>query len=147
MTQTQTTAERIAAILRVELERGYTADIGYNGIMGIPAASIRIAAEVLRVPERDEIDALTVERDEARESLGYVQAETDAMYRRVVMLEAEVERFRPAAEAWKAREAQRIAFETFDRDPTPGNHDALTDANMAMLGTGLRARAAKEAKP
>ena len=73
-----------------------------------------------------EIDRLTAERDEAR---------------------AEVERFRPAAEAWKAREAQRIAFETFDRDPTPGNHDALTGANMAMLGTGLRARAAKEAKP
>ena len=73
-----------------------------------------------------EIDRLTAERDEAR---------------------AEVERFRPAAEAWEAREAQRIAFETFDRDPTPGNHDALTDANRTMLGTGLRARAAKEAKP
>jgi len=72
------------------------------------------------------IERLEKERDEAR---------------------AEVERLRPLADAWEAREAQRIAFETFDRDPTPGNHDALTDANMAMLGTGLRARAVRGAKP
>lgn len=143
MTQTQTTAERIAAILRVELERGYTADIGYNGIMGIPAASIRIAAEVLRVPERDEIDALTVERDEARESLGYVQAETDAMYRRVVMLEAEAERLRPAAEAWEAQEVYRRACVAWDAGRLKPVEFA--EEQVKFNAAAARARAAKEA--
>ena len=84
--------------------------------------------------------AIPARIDDVRAALADAQAQ-------LAEARAEVERLRPAADAWKAREAQRIAFETFDRDPTPGSHDALTGANMAMLGTGLRARAAKEAKP
>ena len=65
---TQTTAvERIAAILRQELERAYSVDFGYNGIMGIPAASVRIFYEV--IPHTDsaaDIDRLQRELAEAR---------------------------------------------------------------------------------
>ena len=64
---TQTTVERIAAILRQELERAYSVDFGYNGIMGIPAASVRIFYEV--IPHTDsaaDIDHLRRELAEAR---------------------------------------------------------------------------------
>ena len=91
------------------------------------------------------IDTLAAERDAARESLGYVQAETDAMYRRVVMLEAEVEQLRLAAEAWRTLEAARKE----ERTGTDENEHAeywvhILARNAARAAD--RARAAKEAK-
>lgn len=153
MTQnTQTTVDRIQAIV----------EAGLFDFSARPSCEV-IAAEIDALTADNaqanqwlvngvaKIERLEKERDEARER-GYMlerESQSRAMIdaSTIAILRAEVERLRPAAEAWEAREAQRIAFETFDRDPTPGNHDALTDANMAMLGTGLRARAAKEAKP
>jgi len=125
MTQTQTTADRIQAIIEAGL-------FDFNA---------RPSCEVIAA----EIDALTAERDAARESLGYVQAETDAMYRRVVILEAEVERLRLAAEAWEAQENSANIFMRHLRGHVSFEDTIKPEADARAAAA--RARAAKEAKP
>ena len=136
----QTTVERIAAILRQELERAYSVDFGYLGIMGIPAASVRIFYEVVPNAIAAEIDALTRERDEARAQVKEADSGIAALNTQLAearngidALKVEVERLRPAAEAFWAYEVFTATYLREDRDK--------------FAAAAVRARAAKERKP
>jgi len=134
---TQTTSERIEAMLGVHYD--------WTGRVieaGVDTAARKIAAE---------IDALTRERDEARAELlkereAYskraaeqtVSGASKLMIAELAEARAEVERLRPAAEAWEARQAWYAR--------------GLDDENLrrlfvAMTDADSRAIAAKEAQP
>lgn len=141
MTQnTQTTAERIRDIIEDHID-------------AIKAAQ-KIAAE---------IDALTRERDEARAELlkereAYskraaeqtVSGASKLMIAELAEARAEVERLRPAAEAW---DAQRFFSDLMDMDasdPTADGYRHVTDdeiiaASIACQKADAAARAAKGA--
>ena len=153
MTQTQTTADRIQAIIEAGLF-DFNARPSCEVIAAEIDALTQTNALMLESAERGQatvaelraqIDALTAERDAARESLGYVQAETDAMYRRVVILEAEVERLRLAAEAWEAQENSANIFMRHLRGHVSFEDTIKPEADARAAAA--RARAAKEAKP
>jgi len=134
---TQTTAVRVESILESHLHLiplmvgvdGESADIG-----GMTEAAQKIAAE---------IDALTRERDEARAELAGLDAGMRFQFDRAEDYKAqrdearaEVERLRPAAEAWEAQEAWIECQDHNGSEP----HAVY----MAMCAAAARARAAKE---
>lgn len=105
--------------------------------MGVPlGAAQTIAAE---------IDTLTRERDEARvdavqEMIETYKGNAADHEAKIAALQAEVERLRPAAEAWEAWDALQDAIRSGTANQI-GRHEAWYRAAAA------RARAAKESQP
>ena len=136
---TQTTAERITELIA---DNVYC----YGGdIDGVVTTGRRIAAE---------IDALIEQRDEARaevESLRVVNRQVRADYAsQIGPLKAEVERLRPAAEAWEAYEDYQSTTSQSNMIRTitekwPSMADVAQKARVFMAAAA-RARAAKEGR-
>ena len=126
MTQnTQTTAQRILTILRDHLEF-------YAG-SGEWAAATEAGEQIAA-----EIDALTAERDEAAKYRDQYVRECGELTAQL----AEVERLRPAAEAWIAYDDYMMCPEEHEAEKFPvwvAAHKAAKSAQVA--------RAAKESQP
>ena len=103
-----------------------------------------------------EIDRLTAERDEAQRLIGIYSTSRDAVIAQLGemndALRAEVERLRPAAEAWEASRFYSDLMSMDAADPTADGYWPVTDdeiiaASDASQKADARARAAKERKP
>lgn len=124
MTQnTQTTAERIQQEINFYYGYGPTAP-------RLSPLSERIAAE---------IDKMRSERDEAQKYRDQYVRECGELTAQLTEARAEVERLRPAAEAWEAMEAWR--------NPSGRTVSGVDMAYKAMVAAAARAREAKERKP
>lgn len=128
----QTTAERITGIIREHL-KFYA---GSGEWAAATEAGEQIAAE---------IDGLTAERDEAQRLIGIYSTSRDAVIAQLGemndALRAEVERLRPAAEAWEATKT------VIDRLPFAERAGIYASIDSARVSAAARARAAKERKP
>lgn len=88
---------------------------------------------------RYEVGRLTRMRDFERDAVGTMADQYSILAEERNALKAEVERLRPAAEAWRAAEAMTVN----DLAEVESSGDRLHDYNAAAA----RARAAKERKP
>ena len=131
MTQnTQTTVDRIQAIIEA----------------GLFDFSARPACEVIAA----EIDALTADNAQANQWLVNGVAKIERLEKERDEARAEVERLRPAADAWEKQEARDEAHYAYGYGPDrelAALWTKYSEANEIAKAAAARARAAKEGQP